>query len=87
MERRRVELAVGEAGEEDARGASHRPHGEFEAREKRRAALFNVVEVDEHCRHALPAVLAEDAPRRRPRVDAVIMLNIALSVAVPCHLR
>jgi len=83
----RVELAVEVTREEDDGAPLARPRLKVDPPEVRASALRNVVQVHEHSAHALAAVCAECAARLGVRVDAVIVLDVALAVGVPRDLR
>mmetsp|Transcript_23596 Transcript_23596/g.76257 ORF Transcript_23596/g.76257 Transcript_23596/m.76257 type:complete len:229 (+) Transcript_23596:634-1320(+) len=88
VQRVHVELAIHEAREKDDRRAA--PWLDLQvqpAEEGSATALGHVVQVHEHRSHALAAQRAEGPAGYAVRVDAIVVLDVALPLRVPRHLR
>ena len=59
----------------------------WESPEECRATLRDMIKIHQHSRHALPPICAKRTPRISVRVDAVVMLNVALTVSISRDLR
>mmetsp|Transcript_42480 Transcript_42480/g.95988 ORF Transcript_42480/g.95988 Transcript_42480/m.95988 type:complete len:225 (-) Transcript_42480:161-835(-) len=77
-----VQLAVHESWEENDSSALLGLDLDIDSPEECRATLRDMIKIHQHSRHALPPICAKRTPRISVRVDAVVMLNVALTVSI-----